>query len=96
MTKKKYFLYEEQVNYNNEEITVNRIVNDTNGNPRYVISYYLLGLTENEFDNANKLFGFSEYRADWFGGGLVFQSYNIEEDLKYVSEKIDKVRNDKA
>ena len=25
-----------------------------------------------------------KYRAKWFGGGIVFQSYNLAEDLKHV------------
>lgn len=34
-------------------------------------------------DKSRKAFG-QKYRAKWFGGGIVFQSYEIENDLKLV------------
>ena len=30
--------------------------------------------------------GGAKYRAKWFGGGIVFQSYNIQEDVAHVFE----------
>lgn len=48
-----------------------------------------LGIKLSEYDNINKLFGFKKYTAKWFGGGVVFQSYNIEDTLEYVLNKVE-------
>jgi len=66
-----------------------RINNDVNGNPRYVVHFYDLlneregeGLTMLErYDLATKKarkVGGKIYRGKDFGGGIVFQSYDIE------------------
>jgi hypothetical protein len=72
-----------------------RINNDVNGNPRWVVSMYWI-LDENEgegftilekFDLALKKarkVGGKMYRGKDFGGGIVFQSYNILETLAKV------------
>ena len=83
MTKKNY-LYKET----HKEIEVFRIPNDTNGNPRYVVHFLDLNIKLSDYDNINKLYGFCKYRAKWFGGGVVFQSYNIEDTLKYALETV--------
>jgi hypothetical protein len=69
-----------------------RINNDVNGNPRYVVHFYDL-LNEGErkgldvlqsFDLAVKKarkVGGKIYRGKDFGGGIVFQSYNILETI---------------
>jgi hypothetical protein len=69
-----------------------RVKNDVNGNPRYVIHFlYLLnenecnGLTlDQKFNLAlkkSKKIGGKQYRGKEFGGGIVFQSYNIQETI---------------
>ena len=35
-----------------------------------------------------KISGLSKYRAKWYGGGYVIQSYSIEEDLKFYIKKV--------
>ena len=82
--KKKKYLYKET----HKEIEVFRIPNDTNGNPRYVVHFLDLNIKLSDYDNINKLYGFCKYRAKWFGGGVVFQSYNIEDTLKYALETV--------
>jgi hypothetical protein len=69
-----------------------RINNDVNGNPRYVVHFYDL-LTDLEGLNLNILeryelalkkarkVGGKMYRGKDFGGGIVFQSYNIIETI---------------
>ena len=69
-----------------------RINNDINGNPRYVVHFYDL-LTDIEGLNLNILekyelalkkarkVGGKMYRGKDFGGGIVFQSYNIIETI---------------
>ena len=56
-----------------------RIKNDVNGNPRYV--FHFLELSQN-YDEACRIaskFGGRKYRAKWYGGGIVCQSYNLAE-----------------
>ena len=71
-----------------------RINNDTNGNPRYVTHFLNIpidgeGLTIDEkysqaVKKANSIGG-RKYHTKKFGGGIVFQSYNLrtlEEEIK--------------
>lgn len=75
-----------------------RVKSDMNGNPRYVISYYHL-LTKEEEENAGgsqdrynlaikkaKKIGGRKYTGKDFGGGIVFQSYNLNEEVKRINE----------
>ena len=69
-----------------------RIANDINGNPRYVF-HFLSFITDKEregltLDQKYKLavkkaqkLGGRIYRGKSFGGGIVFQSYNIQETI---------------
>ena len=85
---KKNYRYVEMVNVQGKEIETFRIDNDINGNPRYVVDFYDLGIGLWDYDNINKLYGFKKYTAKWFGGGVVFQSYNIEDTLNYALDKV--------
>lgn len=85
---KKNFKYVETVTVNGNEIEAFRIDNDNNGNPRYVVHFSDLGVSLWDYDSINKLYGFSKYRAKWFGGGVVFQSYNIVETLEWAVETV--------
>ena len=61
-----------------------RINNDVNGNPRYVVHYLSIANTYDEaIEKANKIGG-KAYNAKWFGGGIVFQSYNLEQELAQI------------
>jgi hypothetical protein len=72
-----------------------KINNDINGNPRFVVHFYDL-LRDGEGEGLNILekfdlvvkkarkVGGKVYRGKDFGGGIVFQSYNILETLKKV------------
>lgn len=69
-----------------------RVNNDTYGNPKYVCHYTEL-LLEGESDYGQALknarqFGGSKYRGKDYGGGIVFQSYNIEETSRHISKFI--------
>ena len=90
MTKKNY-LYTEMHTVQEKEITTFRIPNDVNGNPRYVVNFRDLGVGLWDYDNINKLYGFKKYRAKWFGGGVVFQSYNIANTLEYALDKVKEI-----
>ena len=91
MTNKNY-LYTETHTVQGKEIEAFRIPNDTNGNPRYVVHFRDLGIDLWYYYNINKLYGFNKYRAKWFGGGVVFQSYNIEDTLHYALNKVKEVK----
>ena len=90
MTKKNY-LYTEMHTIQNEEIEVFRIKSDSNGNPRYVVHFLDLNIKLLDYDNINKLYGFKKYRAQWFGGGVVFQSYNIQDTLNWALDKVKEI-----
>ena len=80
----------------NNSISFTRINNDTNGNPRYVC-HFLNILNEKEQNlNINekyslaikkaKTIGGKKYHNKKYGGGLVFQTYNIETLEKSILE----------
>jgi len=68
-----------------EPIHVERIKNDVNGNPRYVVWWGVVPGAES-YDEAVKIakerIGGKKYRGRDFGGGIVFQSYDLEGDIK--------------
>lgn len=77
--------------YNLKELIKNeftRTKNDINGNPRYIVHYPLFIKTsdnvpvEKEYDLAvkrAKTIGGKKYRGKNYGGGIVFQSYSLEQ-----------------
>lgn len=73
-----------------------RVTSDTNGNPRYAIHFTLCrpnSLQSNGLDNRyaetcklmNKIGG-RKYHNKSYGGGIVFQSYNLDETIKGIKE----------
>lgn len=59
-----------------------RVNNDVNGNPRYV--FHFLALADHYGEAvavAKKLIGGKKYHNKNYGGGIVFQSYNVQNDL---------------
>lgn len=74
------------IKVNGEEIPCHRIDNDLNGNPRYVTHFLNLGVEPKDYGNIP---GLIKYRAKWFGGGYVIQSYNLESDLEYHLNQVD-------
>ena len=87
----KNYLYTETHTVQGKEIEAFRIPNDVNGNPRYVVHFMDLNIKLADYDNINKLYGFNKYRAKWFGGGVVFQSYNIADTLEYALYKVKEI-----
>jgi hypothetical protein len=79
------------------QIKFTRINNDTNGNPRYVCHFLNL-LTDIESNNYDinvseqynmalqraKKIGGKKFHNKQYGGGIVFQSYNISETEKNI------------
>lgn len=75
------------INVNGEEISYHRIDNDMNGNPRYVVHFLSLNIKPSDY---GKIQGLTKYRAKWYGGGYVIQSYNLEDDLEYCLNLVEK------
>lgn len=74
------------------QISYTRINNDVNGNPRYVV-HYLNFLHDSEGNNYElaiakaRAIGGKKYHNKQYGGGIAFQSYNIDSTLADI-EKI--------
>lgn len=70
-----------------------RINNDINGNPRYVFHFLAFLGTEKgtileRYQIAlkkSKKIGGKAYRGKDFGGGIVLQSYNIQETIERIN-----------
>ena len=84
--------------YTKDNLT--RVKNDVNGKPRYVIHYLALLTAEEKADNsldailsrynvviakARKLFGGRKFHNKQYGGGIVFQSYNVAVELALIN-----------
>lgn len=82
-------------------VDVYPIDHDVNGNPRYVVHYLAIPFTEYAGDNIleyrahqiahvdhakRALYG-KRYRAKSFGGGIVFQSFNIAYDVNRAIDR---------
>jgi len=75
-------------------IEFTRLQNDVNGNPRYVVHFLDLisdetgsvpSLYEIAVKKANKIGG-RKYNTKAYGGGIVFQSYNLPDLEKSINE----------
>lgn len=82
-----------------EPLTFTRVPSDANGNPRYVVHFLALN-TREELDRdpwipvsdkyalackrANSIGG-RRYHTKRYGGGIVFQSYSIDETAAHIS-----------
>jgi len=65
-------------------IDFKRITNDVNGNPRYVCHYLNFA---SDYETALKLarkIGGKKFHNKQYGGGIVFQSYSIDELAKKI------------
>jgi len=82
-------------------IDFTRVNNDTNGNPRYVCHFLsLIGSNECEGFSITEKYNFALNRAKQiggrkfhnkqFGGGIVFQSYNITDTDREINELLPK------
>ena len=81
-----------------KKIEFTRVNNDFYGNPRYVTHFFsFLKEDEQTLSNynlavkrANKLGG-KKYRGNDFGGGLVFQSYNLDGLRKHIIDMLETI-----
>ena len=73
-----------------------RVNNDVNGNPRYVFHFLALANDNDSINTrysnavavAKKLIGGKKYHTKSYGGGIVFQSYNVQNDLDTLNTYI--------
>lgn len=67
-------------------IEFTRINNDVNGNPRYVCHWLAVPNAQSYEDALKraKTIGGRKYHTKSYGGGIVFQSYNIKETEKDI------------
>jgi len=80
--------YKETYEIDGKKIDVWKIDHDVNGNPRYVVHYLSLGLTDYKSIAAKTPMNI--YQGKWFGGGYVFQSYDVATTLRRTLEIIEK------
>lgn len=84
------------------KIDFTRINNDTNGNPRYVCHFLtfqtkdeMLGIEPFSYElalkRARKLGG-RKFHNKQYGGGIVFQSYNIADTEKEIKELVANIK----
>jgi hypothetical protein len=66
-----------------------RINNDTNGNPRYVVHYLQVAETYERALYLARKIGGRKFHNKQYGGGIAFQSYNID----WLENKISQIRN---
>ena len=79
-------------------IEFTRVNNDVYGNPRYVTHFFSF-LKEDEQTLSNydlavkraKKLGGKKYRGNDFGGGIVFQSYNLDDLRKNIINMLETV-----
>jgi hypothetical protein len=76
------------------EVEVYRAANDHNGNPRFVVHFLVVPFRKQEADetfmsylyahkrHAKAAFFGSDYKGRQFGGGIVFQSYSVAENVR--------------
>lgn len=67
-------------------IEFTRVNNDVNGNPRYVCHFLNIA---DDYKTAVKLankIGGRKYHNKQYGGGIIFQSYNIDATAAKVAE----------
>lgn len=71
-----------------------RVNNDVNGNPRYV--FHFLALADHYVEAvavAKKLIGGKKYHTKSYGGGIVFQSYNVKCEIEILNKYIEEKQN---
>lgn len=80
-----------------------RVTNDVNGNPRYVVHFLKLDIhgIDSRFDISEryalacelaKRAGGRKYHTKSFGGGIVFQSYALDDTCARLNELVEEAR----
>jgi hypothetical protein len=69
---------------NGVNVGVYRVNNCVNGNPRYVLHFMYIADDYEDAIQISKKIGGKKYRGRDFGGGIVFTSYSLRDDLKKI------------
>ena len=83
MTSKKY--PEEIITVDGVAIPYHKVDADANGNPRYVVHFLSVGVEPADY---GRIPGLTKYRAKWFGGGIIIQSYKLDDDIRWTMEQV--------
>jgi hypothetical protein len=67
-----------------------RINNDTNGNPRFVVHYLQVAESYERALYLARKIGGRKFHNKQYGGGIAFQSYNID----WLENKITQIRRE--
>lgn len=65
-----------------------KVDNDVNGNPRYVLHFLTLSSDYSEAVSLAKKFGGKQYKAKWYGGGIVFTTYSLEDLIDRINSAL--------
>ena len=68
------------------DVQLTRVRNDMYGNPRYVVHYLSIADKYGRALHIARSIGGKAYRGKDYGGGIVFQSYNTDDDMKRLEE----------
>lgn len=87
-----------QTTINQSVIEFTRVNNDVNGNPRYVCHFLAFLKPDEEFTTLGQRYELAIKRANriggrkfhnkQYGGGIVFQSYNIQDTERHIHELV--------
>lgn len=69
-----------------DTITFTRVQNDINGNPRYVCHFLTFGSDYPDAVRLANTIGGKKYSTKAYGGGIVFQSYSLDELMKAINQ----------
>lgn len=67
------------------ENSFKRVNNDVNGNPRYVFHFLELADNYSEALKIAKKIGGKKFHNKQYGGGIVIQSYNLQDDIEDIN-----------
>lgn len=67
-----------------QEIPCYRYTSNADGNPRYIVHYLAIGLPDYVATTKTRKAGLKIIHCRAFGGGFVFQSYNIHNSMKHI------------
>lgn len=75
------------------QVTITSANNDVNGNPRYIVHYLSLDMSDYISTKETRSAGLSMYRGKSYGGGYVFSTYdNLERAVQKIYNKIHNIK----
>lgn len=78
---------ENTIEINGTSVNYHKVEHDIYGNPRYVIHFLVLADNYREALNIAHEVGGKKYTARWYGGGIVFTTYNLKDTLSKIIKK---------